>query len=142
MLINMFVLVLPKIQANVSNAADALMLDLEGFVSETNATNVFMIKDHVVHTPTADSCLPGITRRTVMQLCHQLNIPIQERRISLAEFHAADEVFTTGTMGELTPVNEIDSRLIGTGVYPGPVLHQLQQAYLKLTETEGVPLPF
>ncbi len=54
-----FQIVLPKIQANVSGAADALMLDLEGFVSETNATNVFMIKGGVVHTPTADSCLPG-----------------------------------------------------------------------------------
>ena len=138
----MLIVVLPKIQANVSNAADALMLDLEGFVSETNATNVFMIKDHVVHTPTADSCLPGITRRTVMQLCRSLNIPLEERRISLAEFHAADEVFTTGTMGELTPVNEIDGREIGTGVYPGPVLRKLQEEYTKLTQNEGVPLPF
>ena len=118
------------------------MLDLEGFVSETNATNVFMIKEGAVHTPTADSCLPGITRRTVMQLCRSLNIPLEERRISLAEFHAADEVFTTGTMGELTPVNEIDGREIGTGVYPGPVLRKLQEEYTKLTQNEGVPLPF
>lgn len=138
----MLLIVLPKIQANVSNAADALMLDLEGFVSETNATNVFMIKDGVVHTPTADSCLPGITRRTVMQLCRTIGIPLEERRVSLAEFHAADEVFTTGTMGELTPVNEIDGRVIGEGVYPGPGLRRLQEEYTKMTKSEGVPLPF
>jgi branched-subunit amino acid aminotransferase/4-amino-4-deoxychorismate lyase len=66
-----------------------------------------------------------------------------ERRISLAEFHAADEVFTTGTMGELTPVREIDGRLIGpdgTG-QPGPVIRRLQEAYKDLTNREGVPLP-
>eukprot|EP00601_Ochromonadales_sp_CCMP2298_P025818 CAMPEP_0173284878 /NCGR_PEP_ID=MMETSP1143-20121109/8296_1 /TAXON_ID=483371 /ORGANISM="non described non described, Strain CCMP2298" /LENGTH=603 /DNA_ID=CAMNT_0014222961 /DNA_START=85 /DNA_END=1893 /DNA_ORIENTATION=+ len=93
--------ILPKIQANVCGAADALMLDLEGFVSETNATNIFMAKRGVLLTPHADYCLPGVTRHTVMQLATQLGIPVMERRISLAEFQCADEVFTTGTMGEL-----------------------------------------
>jgi branched-subunit amino acid aminotransferase/4-amino-4-deoxychorismate lyase len=84
----------------------------------------------------------GVTRKTVIELCKALNIVCLERRISLTEFYAADEVFTTGTMGELTPVCEIDGRMIGEGVYPGVTLKLLQSAYRQLTETEGVPLPF
>jgi protein-lysine N-methyltransferase EEF2KMT len=64
--------ILPKIQANLAGAADAVMLDLEGFVSETNATNIFLVKRGVLLTPHADYCLPGITRRTVMRLAHEL----------------------------------------------------------------------
>lgn len=77
-------------------AADAIMLDIDGFVSETNATNIFMIKCGVLLTPHPDHCLPGITRETVISLARELGIQVTERRISLAEFHAADEVFTTG----------------------------------------------
>lgn len=137
--------ILPKIQANVSDAADALMLDTEGFVSETNATNVFMVKRGVLHTPHADYCLPGVTRRTVISIAENLSIKVQERRISLAEFHSADEVFTTGTMGELTPVKEIDGRRIGPGLESGaagPVTRSIQAEYRRLTEHMGVQLPF
>lgn len=150
--------ILPKIQANAAGAADALMLDGEGFVSETNATNVFLVKHGVVHTPHADYCLPGITRQTVMSDVVPLVVgrPCVERRISLAEFHAADEVFTTGTMGELTPVYMIDGRVIGDHNTEGkgapfgagerggrnPVVRRLQAAYRALTEREGVLLPF
>jgi branched-subunit amino acid aminotransferase/4-amino-4-deoxychorismate lyase len=77
-----------------------------------------------------------------MELCRKLNIPIVERRVSLSEFYAADEVFTTGTMGELTPVNEIDGRMIGSGVFPDVVLAAIMHEYRALTETEGTPLPF
>lgn len=131
--------ILPKIQANKAKAADALMLDPEGYVSETNATNVFMMKNGVVLTPTADFCLPGVTRGCVMGICAKLGVPCKERRISLAEFHAADEVFTTGTMGELTPVNEIDGRPIGRSevsedFHPGPLFQRIQAAYKKLTQ--------
>ena len=104
---NMINNILPKIEANLAHAADALMLDLDGFVSETNATNVFMVDDSVLITPHADHCLPGITRETVINLAAELGIPCEVRRVSLAEFHAADEVFTTGTMGELTPVTKV-----------------------------------
>mgnify|MGYP000577599832 FL=1 len=88
--------ILPKIQANLAGAADALMLDVDGFVSETNATNVFMVKTGKILTPHADHCLPGITRETVIQVARELGYEVIERRISLAEFHSADEVFTTG----------------------------------------------
>ena len=135
--------ILPKIQANYSNAADALMLDHEGFVSETNATNVFMVKHGVVLTPHADSCLPGITRRTIIDMMPSiLGSAVIERRISLAEFHSADEVFTTGTMGELTPVTCIDGRVIGDYFgLPGPITQLIQVEYTKLTELLGVPIP-
>lgn len=113
------------------------MLDLDGYVSETNATNIFMVDDDgTLLTPSADHCLPGITRGTVLELAKELGIPCEVRRISLAEFHAAEEVFTTGTMGELTPVTMIDGRVIGSGVV-GPVTKRLQEAYSSLPERPG-----
>jgi protein-lysine N-methyltransferase EEF2KMT len=113
------------------------MLDMDGYVSETNATNIFMVDDEgVLLTPTADHCLPGVTRATVMQLAKELEIPCDVRRVSLAEFHAAEEVFTTGTMGELTPVTMIDGRVIGSGAL-GPITKRLQDAYKALPERPG-----
>mmetsp|Transcript_23207 Transcript_23207/g.64335 ORF Transcript_23207/g.64335 Transcript_23207/m.64335 type:complete len:608 (-) Transcript_23207:44-1867(-) len=129
---NMINNILPKIQANLAGCADAIMLDLDGYVSETNATNIFMVDDEgVLLTPHEDHCLPGVTRATVLVLAKELGIPHEVRRVSLAEFHAAEEVFTTGTMGELTPVTKIDGRVIGRGVR-GAITKQLQDAYKAL----------
>ena len=128
--------ILPKIQANLAGCADALMLDMEGYVSETNATNVFMVDHNVLMTPPADTCLPGITRATVLELAKELCLPVEIRRLSLAEFHAADEVFTTGTMGGLTPVTCIDGRIIGSGKC-GPVTARLQKVYKDLPDRPG-----
>jgi len=111
--------------------ADAIMLDLDGFVSETNATNLFMVEDGILYTPSADHCLPGITRETVLTLARELGILSVQRRISLAEFHTAEEVFTTGTMGGITPVTTIDGRTIGSG-RRGSLTEKLQQAYSQL----------
>jgi len=131
---NMINNILPKIQANHAGAADAIMLDLDGFVSETNATNIFMVdEDGTLLTPHADHCLPGITRETVLLLAEEMGIPCRERRVSLAEFHAAEEVFTTGTMGELTPVTEIDGRVIGAGRL-GAITARLQEVYRGLPD--------
>jgi branched-subunit amino acid aminotransferase/4-amino-4-deoxychorismate lyase len=121
---------------NILYLEDALMLDLDGFVSETNATNIFMVDDGVLITPHADHCLPGITRETILTLAKEIELPTEVRRVSLAEFHAADEVFTTGTMGELTPVTLIDGRTIGTGSR-GAVTKQLQDIYSTVPEREG-----
>ncbi|CAN6926824.1 unnamed protein product [Brassica oleracea] len=131
--------ILAKILNN-ANAADAVMLDKDGYVSETNATNTFMVKKGRVLTPHADYCLPGITRATVMEPVVNENLVLEERRISLSEFHTADEVWTTGTMGELSPVMKIDGRVIGDGKV-GPVTRTLQNAYKKLTEDSGVLIP-
>src|SRR5690606_18473858 len=107
--------ILAKIEANVAGVDDALMLDLNGFVSETNATNVFLVRRGVVYTPHAASCLPGITRATVIALCRDHDIPLVEKNLSLTEVYTADEMFTTGTMGELSPVLLVDGRTIGDG---------------------------
>ena len=134
---NMINNILPKIQANLAHCADAIMLDVEGYVSETNATNLFMVDDEgTLITPHADHCLPGITRANVLFLAKELGIPHEVRRVSLAEFHAAEEVFTTGTMGELTPVTCIDGRTIGNGTR-GRVTARLQEAYQCLPERPG-----
>ncbi len=128
--------ILAKIEANVAGADDALMLDNYGFVAETNACNIFMIKNGIVFTPNADACLPGITRKTVIGLCAVHNIPIHLKNISLTEIFNADQVFTTGTMGELTSVKMIDGREILNR--SGQDLLQLIQAHFKLlTEADG-----
>jgi len=104
--------ILAKIQANVAGKDAALMLDEQGFVSELNGTNLFMFKNNILYTPHAHACLPGITRGLVMEIAEELKIPLREKNLSLTEFYTADEVFATGTMGELTPVVEIDGRKI------------------------------
>lgn len=131
--------ILAKVEGNNANADDAIMLDKDGFVSETNATNIFIVKKGRVLTPHADYCLPGITRATVMDLVVKEHFILEERRISLSEVHTADEVWTTGTMGELSPVVKVDGRTIGDGKV-GPVTRKLQAIYKKLTEESGVPI--
>ncbi|KAL2345721.1 hypothetical protein Fmac_007006 [Flemingia macrophylla] len=132
--------ILAKIEGNNAKADDAIMLDQDGYVSETNATNIFVVKKGRVLTPLADYCLPGITRATVMDLVVKEQLILEERRISLSEVHTADEVWTTGTMGELSPVVKVDGRIIGNGEV-GPVTRRLQAAYKKSTEQSGVPIP-
>lgn len=132
--------ILAKIQANHAGVDDALMLDVHGFVAETNATNVFLVKRGKLVTPHADSCLPGITRGKVITIAREAGIPTTERNVTLAEVWAADEMFTTGTMGELAPVLEVDGRRIGTGEI-GPTTRRLQQLYAERTAQEGTPLP-
>ena len=131
--------ILAKIEANHAGVDDALMLDLDGFVSETNATNIFMIKDEIVYTPFPKACLPGITRQTVIDICKSNNIQIIEKDISVTEMYNADEVFSTGTMGELARIAEIDKRKIEN---KGEVLSNLQNLFRKLTEEEGEKIPF
>ena len=131
--------ILAKIEANNAEVDDAVMLDLNGFVAETNATNLFMIKNGVVFTPFPKTCLPGITRGLIIEICKNNNIPILEQDISLTELYNADEVFTTGTMGELARVIEVDKRKIEN---KGGVLIQLQSLFRKLTEIEGERLAF
>lgn len=133
--------ILAKIEANHQDADDAIMLDNYGFVAETNACNIFMSKNGVLLTPHADACLPGITRKKVIRLTKDLKFEVIERNISITEFYNADEVFTTGTMGELTPVVEIDGRKIENR--SGKVLFdKIFKEFRQLTEETGEPLPF
>jgi branched-chain amino acid aminotransferase group I len=133
--------ILAKIEANFAGVDDALMLDLNGFVSETNATNVFLVKAGKLLTPHADSCLPGITRKVVIELGRANGIEVTELNLSLTEVYNADELFVTGTMGELSPVLEVDGRVIGSGS-TGEMTKQLQNWFTEKTSKEGEPLPF
>lgn len=107
--------IIAKIQANVAGKDAGLMLDDRGFIAELNGSNLFMVKDGKVFTPFAHACLPGITRNSVIELCKKHEIEISEADITLSQFYNADGVIATGTMGELTPVVEIDGRIIPKG---------------------------
>jgi len=132
--------ILAKIEANVAGADDALMLDLDGFVAETNATNVFCVKRGNLITPTPVACLPGLTRKLVLEVAQLEGITVEERQVSLTEFYTADEVFTTGTMGGLAHVIEIDGRRIVNSESMGPVTSKLQKTYSQVIWEAGVPL--
>jgi len=133
--------ILAKIEANLCGVDDAIMLDMQGYVSETNATNVFMVKNGVLYTPHADSCLPGITRKKVIEIAGKLKIQVVEKNLSVTEFYNADEVFTTGTMGELAQVSEIDGRMIENkgGQH---LLSKISKAFRELVSSQGEKLPF
>jgi len=133
--------ILAKIEANLCAADDAIMLDNSGFVSETNATNIFLIKKGILMTPHADSCLPGITRSKVIKIAKKLGIPVVERNISISEFYNADEVFTTGTMGELARVSQIDGRPIDNST-DSNLLDKLTKSYQVMVKSEIEKLPF
>lgn len=133
--------ILASIEANVAGVDSAIMLDVNGFVSETNDTNLFIVRRGIVQTPHADSCLPGLTRQMILDICADEGIPAQERNLSLSEFYTADEVFTSGTMGELTPVLEADGRVIADGK-SGPMTRRLQTLHRNVARDNGTPLPF
>ncbi|MEL6721658.1 MAG: branched-chain amino acid transaminase [Pseudomonadota bacterium] len=107
---------------------EALLLDANGFVMEGSGENIFIVRDGVIFTPDLTSALDGITRRTVMQLAQESGYQVIEKRITRDEVYIADEVFFTGTAAEVTPVREVDGRMIGSGGR-GPVTEQLQTRY-------------
>jgi branched-chain amino acid aminotransferase len=106
------------------------MLDIRGFVSTCNATNFFVVRSGEVWTSTGQYCMNGITRGKVIKVCHDHDIVIREKDFSLTDVYDADEAFVTGTFGGLTPVIEIDGRVIGQGRY-GPVTQRLYNLYLQ-----------
>ncbi len=133
---NLIQSILAKIEANAAGADDALMLDQRGFVAETNATHVFLVQRGAAITPRTVACPEGITRATVLDLCCRHDIPSDERDLSLTEVYRADEMFCTGTMGELAPVVRVDGRTIGNG-QAGPLTLRLSELFAELTRNEG-----
>jgi branched-chain amino acid aminotransferase len=129
--------ILAKLEANAAGTDDALLLDGRGFIAETNATNVFAVVGRAVVTPTTAACPEGITREAVLELLERAGIEHHVRDVAPAELAGADEVFVTGTMGELVPVLAIDGRPVGTGV-PGPVTARVTALFRALTSVEGV----
>jgi branched-chain amino acid aminotransferase len=136
---NLLQSILAKIQANAAGADDAVMLDPRGFVAETNATHLFLVQRGVVMTPRTVACPEGITRAAVIEICKRHRVPNAERDLSLSEFHRADEVFCTGTMGELAGVTRIDGRTIGDGTI-GTTTRQLTELFRQLVASEGTPV--
>jgi branched-chain amino acid aminotransferase len=133
---NLIPSILAKIEANVAGADDALMLDQRGFVAETNATHVFIVHGGTVVTSRTVACPEGITRATVLEICRANGIPQLEKDLSLSEVYRADEMFCTGTMGELAPVIRVDGRPIGDGEV-GPMTRRLMELFRQRTEAEG-----
>jgi branched-chain amino acid aminotransferase len=107
---------------------EALMLDVEGFVSEGSGENIFVIKDEVIYTPHLSSALPGITRDTIFTLAKSLGYKVVEKKISCDDIYKADEAFFTGTAAEVTPIRDLDGNQIGIGSR-GPVTEKLQSLY-------------
>jgi branched-subunit amino acid aminotransferase/4-amino-4-deoxychorismate lyase len=132
--------ILASIDANVAGVDAAVMLDVNGFISETNDTNIFMVSNETLLTPFADSCLPGLTRQMILDIAKLEGIPSQEKNLSMTELYTADEVFTTGTMGELTPILMADGRTIGEGRC-GPMTQRLQTLHREYAFKNGELLP-
>lgn len=117
------------LQEAVSHGCDeALLLDTEGYVSEGSGENFFMVKDGIIYTPELTSALDGITRKTIMKLANEAGYEVREKRITRDEVYIADEAFFTGTAAEVTPIRELDNRVIGAGCR-GPITEVLQTKY-------------
>jgi branched-chain amino acid aminotransferase len=131
--------ILAKIEVINTGADDALMLDTRGFVAETNATHVFIVRNADLATSRVVACPEGITRATVIEICAAEKIHCAETDLSLDDVYGADEMFCTGTMGELASVVSVDNRRIGNGKV-GKMTKRLSDLYLQRTATEGVPM--
>jgi len=136
---NLIQSILAKIEANLAGADDALMLDTRGFVAETNATHLFVVDRGHVRTPRTVACPEGITRAAVLELCAAHGIASEVCDLSLTEVYRAEEMFCSGTMGELAAVTKVDGRTIGNG-RPGTVTGRLHQLFRELTSREGSQL--
>jgi len=110
---------------------EALLLDNEGYVSEGSGENIFLVRNGIIYTPELTSALEGITRATIFTLAGDLGYDVVEKRITRDEVYVADEAFFTGTAAEVTPIRELDGRIIGTGKR-GPVTEKLQTLYFDL----------
>ncbi|MCW5600470.1 branched-chain amino acid transaminase [Nitrosomonas sp.] len=107
---------------------EALLLDVDGYVAEGSGENIFIIKKGKLYTPDLTSCLEGITRNSVIELAQEMGVPVIEKRITRDEVYCADEAFFTGTAAEVTPIRELDNRIIGKGKR-GPITQQLQSLF-------------
>ena len=129
--------ILAKIEANNTGADDALMLDIRGFIAETNATHVFIVRKSDLATSRIFACPEGITRATIIEICAAEKICCLETDLSPVDIYDADEMFCTGTMGELASVVKVDNRVIGDGNV-GPMTKRLGDLYAKRTASDGV----
>jgi branched-chain amino acid aminotransferase len=115
-------------EAEMDGYDEALLLDVDGFVSEGSGENIFIVRDGKLYTPDPSSALVGLTRDTIMQLAEENGLQVIEKRITRDEVYIADEAFFTGTAAEVTPIRELDNRTIGEGTR-GPITAKLQALY-------------
>jgi branched-chain amino acid aminotransferase len=118
-------------EAMTSGYDEAMLLDVDGFVAEGSGENIFIVRDGIIYTPDLTSALEGITRDTIVQLAGEAGLEVREKRITRDEVYLADEAFFTGTAAEVTPIREVDDRMIGNGDR-GPVTEKLQSSYFDL----------
>ena len=131
--------VIAKRMAMASGFDEAIMLDTQGYVSECTGENLFMVKKGVIYTaPYGSSILGGITRDTVIQLAHDLNVRVVERLFTRDELYTADEIFLCGTAAEVTPVREVDHRRIGSG-RPGPISTRIANTFFGVVRGDLTP---
>jgi branched-chain amino acid aminotransferase len=120
--------ILANSEATAEGYDEALLLDTDGYVSEGSGENVFMVRNGVIYTPDVASCLDGITRDAILTIARDEGIQVKEKRITRDEMYCADEAFFTGTAAEVTPIRELDRRIIGNGKR-GPVTEKLQSIF-------------
>lgn len=120
--------ILARYEANDDGYDEALMLDHHGFVAEGTGENVFVIKNGVVKTPPVTNILPGITRKSVMKILEHEGYTVKEQLFGRDAFYVADEAFMCGTAAEVTPIAEVDRRVVGAGGR-GPITKRVQQIY-------------
>jgi len=124
---------LAKHEAKASGCDEALLLDPEGYVAEGSGENVFIVRKGVIKTTPLTSILEGITRDSIMELAAELGYTVREERFTRDEVYISDEAFFTGTAAEVTPIREVDGRLINNGV-PGPVTRKLQKVFFDIVQ--------
>jgi branched-chain amino acid aminotransferase len=120
--------ILAKNEAMALGFQEAIMLDTEGYVAEASGENIFVVRDGMIVTPPSTGVLAGITRDCVLTIARDHDLSVVERRVGRDELYIADEIFITGTAAEVTPVREVDFRVVGTGE-PGPVTRRIQETY-------------
>jgi branched-chain amino acid aminotransferase len=125
--------ILAKREAMLAGYEETIMLDPQGYVAEASGENIFVVRKGKIQTPPLTNTLEGITRQTVIQLLADDGIKIEEAFITRDELYIADEIFLTGTAAEITPVRELDNRMIGTGK-PGPITQKAQSLYFDLVK--------
>jgi len=116
---------------------EALLLDIQGFIAEGTGENIFIVKNGELITPTLTSALEGITRDTVMTIAKGLDVEVTEKSITRDEVYTADEAFFTGTAAEVTPIKELDGRLIGKGG-KGPLTAKIQTIYFDTVKGDNL----
>jgi len=130
--------ILACIQADEAGADEALMLDPDGFVATCNSTHFFIVRDGEVWTSPPEYCLGGITRGNIIQVCHEANIPVFEKRFSLFDVYSADEAFLTGTFAGVSPIRDVDGRQIKQ--LNGPISQRISKLYKDLVQRDLTPI--